>query len=97
VRGRFTSTRTSAAEDRITTRITSIEPTLSIGGSANLRVFGEYRHEGAGGPLATRFTTRDRDGNLTNDATTVAVSVPPARREGWAGGLSAWHALSQIR
>ena len=97
VRGRFVSTRTRAASDRFTNRITSVEPSFHWGGPGNVRVFGEYRRETAGGPLDEEFVTRDYAGNVTNTTTSTGVSVPPARRDGWAAGALAAQVVKRVR
>ena len=80
---------TRTARDRVTTRIIDLQPSVHFGGPGSIRLFGEYRHDGAGGPLTTDRVTRDRNGVITNRATATGVSVPPAWRENWAGGISA--------
>ncbi len=97
IRGHFTSTLTRAASDRVTTHVSSLEPSLRFGGPGNVQVFGEWRREAAGGPLTADMVTRDRDGTVTNTATSEGVSVPPARRTAWAAGLAASHTLSNIK
>ena len=89
VRGRFISTRTREGRDRVTTRATSIEPSLFFGGPLAVRAFGEYRHETASGPLLQEFVTRDRDGNVTASNAFVTQSVAPAKRDGFGAGISA--------
>lgn len=89
VRGRFISTRTRDARDRVTTRAMSIEPSLFFGGPLAVRAFGEFRHETASGPLLQDFVTRDREGNVTASGTSVTQSVAPAKRDGFGAGVSA--------
>ena len=89
VRGRFISTRTRDARDRVTTRTASVEPSLFFGGPLAVRAFGEYRHETANGPLLEDFVTRDRDGNVTAASTNISQSVAPAKRDGFGAGMSA--------
>ena len=97
LRGRLVSTRTRDASDRVATHVRSIEPSLRFAGPGNLRVFGEYRRETAGGPLLESFVTRDRLGTVTSEEQSMGASVPPAWRSGWAAGLSTSHTVRSLK
>lgn len=86
VRGRYVAQRTSLAQDRITTWSRSLQPNLRYG---PVRLFGEWRRENTSGPRATNTTVRSSAGAVTSDTTLASESVPPARREAWAGGAFA--------
>jgi hemoglobin/transferrin/lactoferrin receptor protein len=85
LRGRFVATKTSRADDLIDTWSNSIQPSLRLGG---LRVYGEYRRESTRGPRATDITVLNAAGAQTSTARTTGESIPPARRDVLAGGVS---------
>lgn len=94
VRGRYVAQRTGVARDRITTWSRSVQPSLRYGA---LRLFGEWRRENTSGPRETNVVVRSAAGSVTSDTTEPSESVPPARREAWAGGAFATATWSGIR
>ena len=85
LRGRFVATKTSRADDRIDTWSNSLQPSFRLGG---LRVYGEYRRETTSGPRTTDITVDNAAGAQTSTAQTTGESIPPARRDVLAGGVS---------
>jgi hemoglobin/transferrin/lactoferrin receptor protein len=86
VRNRYVAQRTVLAQDRITTWSRSVQPTVAFGAA---RLFGEWRQENTSGPRATNTTVRSAAGAVTSSIDEASESVPPARRDVWAGGASA--------
>jgi outer membrane receptor protein involved in Fe transport len=93
-RGRFVGTRTRDKRDRVATEMHHVEPSLRFRGWGNVKLFGEYRWETAGGPLAEDLVVRDAQGEVSSSSTTITASVPPADRDGWALGA---HATQVVR
>lgn len=94
VRGRYVSQRTSVARDRITTWSRSVQPSVRWG---SVRMFGEWRRENTSGPRATNTVVRSAAGLVTSDTNQDSESVPPARREAWAGGAFASATWAKFR
>lgn len=94
VRNRFVSQRTTVARDRITTWSRSLQPSVRYGA---LRLFGEWRRENTSGPRATSTEVRSAAGELTSSTEQASESVPPARREAWAGGAFASATWQRVR
>jgi len=91
LRGRVVGSTTNASSDRVTTQLTSVEPSLRFRGPGALRLFGEARLEQAEGPVLHDQVTRNLAGEITASSHDEGVSVPPADRSGWAAGLAASH------
>lgn len=94
VRGRYVAQRTTVARDRITTWSRSLQPSLRYGA---VRLFGEWRRENTSGPRATNTVVRSATGPVTSDTNVDSESVPPARREAWAGGAFAAATWRKVR
>jgi hemoglobin/transferrin/lactoferrin receptor protein len=82
-RGRYIALRTTDAADRITTWSRGVQPTVRFG---LVKFDGEYRHESTAGPRSTDVTVATTTGQITSQTSTQGQSVPPARRDVWAGG-----------
>jgi len=93
LRGRLVGTSANLSSDRVTTDVTSIQPSLRFPGAGSVRMFGEYRLEDADGPVLRDQVTRNLAGDITASTHEEGVSVPPADRHGWAAGLAASHSL----
>ncbi len=85
VRGRYVAQRTNVARDRLTTWSRSVQPSVRYGA---FRLFGEWRNENTSGPRVTQTTLVNAAGSVTSDTQTPSESVPPAKREAWAGGAA---------
>jgi len=96
-RGRVVGTSARQSSDRVTTGVTSVQPTLRFRGAGAVRLFGEYRLEQADGPVLRDQVTRNIDGQVTASAHEEGVSVPPADRTAWAAGLMASHVVRGFR
>lgn len=94
VRGRYVAQSTTVARDRITTWSRSLQPSVRYGA---VRLFGEWRRENTSGPRATNTVVRSAAGVVTSDTEQASESVPPARREAWAGGAFASATWSKVR
>ena len=84
LRGRYVAMKTSRADDDIDTWSNSVQPSLQRGA---LRVYGEYRRETTRGPRATDITIVNAAGAQTSATRTMGESIPPARRDVFAGGV----------
>jgi hemoglobin/transferrin/lactoferrin receptor protein len=96
-RGRVVGSASSLSSDRVTTDVTSVQPSLRFRGAGAVRLFGEYRIERADGPVLRDHLTRNLAGEVTAATHEEAVSVPPADRSAWAAGISASHTLRRFR
>ena len=100
VRGRYVASRTQVADDRVTTRMKSLQPTLQYGA---FTLSGEWRADATSGPRRSQTTVRDAAGQVTSDTGSQSESVPHARREVWGAALaaattrSAWRLESGVR
>lgn len=100
VRGRYVASRTQVADDRVTTRMRSVQPTIHHGA---FTLSGEWRGDATSGPRRSQTTVRDAAGQVTSDATSQSESVPHARREVWGAALAAattrasWRLESGVR
>jgi hemoglobin/transferrin/lactoferrin receptor protein len=83
LRGRFVARRTTVADDRISTRVRSLQPTLRRGAT---RVYGEVRRETTRGPRATEVTVSNAAGVITSSTHETGESIPPAQRDVMAAG-----------
>jgi len=85
LRGRFVGTRSTRADDRITTLSSSVQPSARHGAT---RLYGEYRQETTSGPRTTDVAVHNVSGAQTSAVQQSGESVPPARRDVLAGGLA---------
>ena len=83
LRGRYVASRTTNADDRISTWSSGIQPSLRRGSS---RLYGEYRRETTQGPRTTDVTVVNAAGVQTSATTGFGESIPPAQRDVLAGG-----------
>jgi len=96
-RGGFAGTKTTLSSDRVTTDITSVEPSLRFRGAGALRLFGEVRLEKAAGPWLLDEVTRFPSGQVWKSTHAESVSVPPADRTAWAAGVAAAPVLRRFK
>jgi len=96
-RGRVVGTTSHGSSDRVTTDVTSVQPSLQFHGAGAVRLYGEYRVEQADGPVLRDQVTRNIDGQVTASTHEEGVSVPAADRTAWAGGLVASHTARGFR
>jgi hemoglobin/transferrin/lactoferrin receptor protein len=97
LRGRLVGTTAHLSSDRVTTEMTSVQPSLRFSGLGAVRAYGEFRLERADGPVLRDQVTRNLDGQVTASTHEEGVSVPPADRTAWAAGLVASHAVRGFR
>ena len=90
-RGRVVGTSRNFSSDRVTTDVTSVQPSLKFRGAGAVRLYGEFRLEEADGPVLRDQETRNLDGQVTTSRHEEGVSVPPADRTAWAAGIVASH------
>lgn len=95
VRGRYVASRTQVADDRVSTRMRTLQPTLRHG---PFSISGEWRAEATSGPRRSQTTVRDAAGQVTSDVSATSESVPHARREIWGAAFAAatTHALWRL-
>jgi outer membrane cobalamin receptor len=94
LRGRFVGTKATRADDRVTTWSSSVLPSARYGAT---RVYGEYRQETTSGPRTTDVEVYNASGAQTSSQQTAGESVPPARRDVWAGGVRSAAQWSVLR
>jgi hemoglobin/transferrin/lactoferrin receptor protein len=96
-RGSIVGTKTTLSSDRVTTDVTSVEPSLRFRGAGALRLFGEYRLEKAAGPWLRDEVTRFLSGQIWQSIHADSISVPPADRTAWAAGIAAAPVLRRFK
>lgn len=96
-RGRVVGSTSRYSSDRVTTDMTSVQPSLRFHGAGAVQVFGEYRVEQADGPVLREQETRNLAGAVTASSYEEGVSVPPAERSAWAAGISASHTMRRFK
>ncbi len=88
-RGSRVGTRTIVTSDRVTTDISSVEPSLRFRQLGAARLFGEFRFEEADGDRLVDSTVTNLAGDITGSTHRMSKSVPPAWRRSYAGGIAA--------
>jgi hemoglobin/transferrin/lactoferrin receptor protein len=93
-RGQPVGSTTTRADDRIDTRSTGLEPSLTLGA---LRLNAEYRHESTRGPRFTDSTVVNTSGAQVYAGRLPGETVPPATRDVLSGGASATATWRNLR